>query len=51
MSSLVHTFGGRQGAFWFYLIPVAVMAIVFWLFARDAPDSSSRRRFATALQR
>jgi len=37
MSSLVHTFGGRQGAFWFYLIPVSVTAIVFWLFARDAP--------------
>jgi NNP family nitrate/nitrite transporter-like MFS transporter len=37
MASLVHTFGGRQGAFWIYLIPVAIMAIVFWLFARDAP--------------
>ncbi len=37
MPSLVHAFGGRQGAFWFYLIPVTVMAIVFWLFARDAP--------------
>jgi MFS transporter, NNP family, nitrate/nitrite transporter len=34
---LVHAFGGRQGAFWFYLIPVTIMAIVFWLFARDAP--------------
>jgi MFS transporter, NNP family, nitrate/nitrite transporter len=30
-------FGGRQGAFWFYLIPVGIMALVFWLFARDAP--------------
>jgi len=37
MGPLVHTFGGRQGAFWFYLIPVTIMAIVFWLFARDAP--------------
>jgi MFS transporter, NNP family, nitrate/nitrite transporter len=37
MSALVHAFGGRQGAFWFYLIPVTLMAIVFWLFARDAP--------------
>ncbi len=37
MSSLVHALGGRQGAIWFFLIPVAVMAIVFWLFARDAP--------------
>jgi NNP family nitrate/nitrite transporter-like MFS transporter len=37
MSSLVHVFGGRQGAFLFYLVPVTIMAIVFWLFARDAP--------------
>jgi len=37
MPSLVHAFGGRQGAFWFYLIPVTIMAIAFWFFARDAP--------------
>ena len=37
MAPLVHALGGRQGAFWFYLIPVAIMAAVFWLFARDAP--------------
>lgn len=37
MPSLVHLFGGRPGAFWFYVIPVTIMAIVFWLFARDAP--------------
>lgn len=37
MPSLVHVFGGRQGAFWFYVIPVTIMAIIFWLFARDAP--------------
>ena len=37
MSSLVHLFGARQGAFLFYLVPVTIMAIVFWLFARDAP--------------
>jgi len=37
MPSLLHAFGGRQGAFLFYLIPVTIMAIVFWLFARDAP--------------
>jgi NNP family nitrate/nitrite transporter-like MFS transporter len=37
MPALVTTFGSRQGAFWFYLVPVALMALVFWLFARDAP--------------
>jgi len=37
MSPLVQLFGSRQGAFWFYSIPVAIMALLFWLFARDAP--------------
>lgn len=37
MPALVDAFGSRQGAFWFYLVPVSLMAIVFWLFARDAP--------------
>ncbi len=37
MPALVNAFGGRQGAFWFYLVPVTLMAIAFWLFARDAP--------------
>lgn len=37
MPALVSAFGSRQGAFWFYLVPVALMAAVFWLFARDAP--------------
>ncbi len=37
MLPLTHAFGGRSGAFWFYLIPVALMAIIFWVFARDAP--------------
>ncbi len=37
MPSLVTTLGSRQAAFWFYLIPVALMAAIFWLFARDAP--------------
>jgi MFS transporter, NNP family, nitrate/nitrite transporter len=37
MPALTNAFGGRQGAFWFYLIPVGIMALVFWLFARDAP--------------
>jgi NNP family nitrate/nitrite transporter-like MFS transporter len=35
--ALANAFGGRQAAFWFYLIPVALMAVIFWLFARDAP--------------
>jgi MFS transporter, NNP family, nitrate/nitrite transporter len=37
MGPLVQLLGSRQGAFWIYLVPVATMAIVFWLFARDAP--------------
>jgi MFS transporter, NNP family, nitrate/nitrite transporter len=37
MPALVNLFGSRQGAFWFYLLPVSIMALVFWLFARDAP--------------
>jgi NNP family nitrate/nitrite transporter-like MFS transporter len=37
MPALVTTFGSRQGAFWFYLVPVTLMAAIFWLFARDAP--------------
>lgn len=37
MPALVSAFDGRRFAFWFYLIPVIVMAVVFWLFARDAP--------------
>ncbi len=37
MPALTSTFGGRQGAFWFYLLPVTLMAAIFWLFARDAP--------------
>jgi NNP family nitrate/nitrite transporter-like MFS transporter len=37
MPALVTVLGSRQSAFWFYLIPVALMAAIFWLFARDAP--------------
>jgi NNP family nitrate/nitrite transporter-like MFS transporter len=37
MPALVNALGSRQSAFWFYLIPVALMAGIFWLFARDAP--------------
>jgi NNP family nitrate/nitrite transporter-like MFS transporter len=37
MPALETVLGSRQSAFWFYLIPVALMAAIFWLFARDAP--------------
>jgi NNP family nitrate/nitrite transporter-like MFS transporter len=37
MPALVNALGSRQSAFWFYLIPIALMAGIFWLFARDAP--------------
>jgi NNP family nitrate/nitrite transporter-like MFS transporter len=37
MPALVTVLGSRQSAFWFYLIPVALMAAIVWLFARDAP--------------
>ena len=30
----------RQGAFWSYIVPVSLMAAIFWLFARDAPGLS-----------
>jgi NNP family nitrate/nitrite transporter-like MFS transporter len=36
MPALVNALGGRQNAFWFYIIPIAIMALVFWVFARDA---------------
>jgi NNP family nitrate/nitrite transporter-like MFS transporter len=39
MSPLVEFFGSRQDAFWFYLMPLAIMALLFWLFARDAPGT------------
>lgn len=28
---------GRQGVFWVFILPVSMMALIFWLFARDAP--------------
>jgi NNP family nitrate/nitrite transporter-like MFS transporter len=37
MPMLVGALGGRQWAFWFYMIPVALMSAIFWLLARDAP--------------
>jgi NNP family nitrate/nitrite transporter-like MFS transporter len=37
MPALVNALGNRQSAFWSYMVPVALMAVIFWLFARDAP--------------
>ncbi|MEO5952460.1 MAG: MFS transporter, partial [Chloroflexia bacterium] len=37
MPALVNALGGRQNAFWFYIVPITLMAVVFWLYARDAP--------------
>jgi NNP family nitrate/nitrite transporter-like MFS transporter len=37
MPGLVGAFQGRAGAFWFYLVPVLLLAVLFWLLARDAP--------------
>jgi NNP family nitrate/nitrite transporter-like MFS transporter len=49
MPALVGAFGNRQGAFWFYLIPVALMAALFWLFARDAPGLVKPKSLADSL--
>jgi NNP family nitrate/nitrite transporter-like MFS transporter len=49
MPSLVGAFQGRQGAFWFYLAPVAVMALIFWLFARDAPGMAQPKSLADSM--
>jgi NNP family nitrate/nitrite transporter-like MFS transporter len=49
MAPLVHTLGGRQGAMWFFMIPVALMAIVFWLFARDAPGLVEPQPLGTSI--
>ena len=49
MAPLVHAFGGRQGAFLFYLIPLAIAAIAFWLFARDAPGLVKAQPIGTSI--
>jgi NNP family nitrate/nitrite transporter-like MFS transporter len=49
MPALVGAFGGRTWAFWFYLVPVALMAVVFWLFARDAPGMVKPKSLADSL--
>jgi NNP family nitrate/nitrite transporter-like MFS transporter len=42
---------GRQGAFWTFIIPVSIMAVVFWLFARDAPGLPKPQPLGPSLRR
>jgi nitrate/nitrite transporter NarK len=49
MSGLAQGLGGRQNAFWFYLLPVTIMAVVFWLFARDAPGMTKAAPLGASL--
>jgi len=49
MPALTSAFHGRSGAFWFYLGPVAIMAAVFWLFARDMPGPVARKSLGDSL--
>ena len=51
MPSLVHVLGGRQQAFWFYMIPVTVMAAIVWVFARDAPGTTTRAPLGNTFRR
>jgi MFS transporter, NNP family, nitrate/nitrite transporter len=46
MPSLVNWLGGRQGAFWFYLMPLGIVLAAFWLFARDAPGRPQPKTLA-----
>lgn len=49
MPALVNSFGSRQGAFWFYLVPVTLTAAIFWLFARDAPGMVQPKSLSDSL--
>ena len=49
MPALVGALGGRTWAFWFYLVPVALMALAFWLFARDAPGMPKPKSLGDSL--
>jgi NNP family nitrate/nitrite transporter-like MFS transporter len=49
MPALVGALGGRAWSFWFYLVPVALMAVVFWLFARDAPGMPKPKSLGDSL--
>jgi NNP family nitrate/nitrite transporter-like MFS transporter len=40
---------GWQWAFWVYVLPLAAMAVVFWLLARDAPSSGPRPSIMSAV--
>lgn len=50
MPALVNTFNGRAGAFWFYTVPVGLMAVIFWLFARDAPGMVKPKSLADSAE-
>ncbi|MEO8285203.1 MAG: nitrate/nitrite transporter [Chloroflexota bacterium] len=49
MPPLVNALGGRQNAFWFYLIPVGLMAAIFWMLARDAPGLAQPKSLGDSL--
>ena len=40
---------GWQWAFWVYIVPLVVMAAVFWLLGRDVPSSGPRPSVGSAL--
>ena len=40
---------GWQWAFWVYIVPLVVMAAVFWLLGRDGPSSGPRPSVGSAL--
>jgi MFS transporter, NNP family, nitrate/nitrite transporter len=49
MPALVGALDGRQWSFWTYLVPVSLMALVFWLFARDAPGLVKPKSLADSM--
>jgi MFS transporter, NNP family, nitrate/nitrite transporter len=49
MPALTNAFNGRQGAFWFYIVPVALTAVIFWIFARDAPGLVKPKSLADSM--
>ena len=40
---------GWQWAFWVYIVPLVVMAAVFWLLGRDVPNSGTRPSITSAV--
>lgn len=41
---------GWQWAFWFFIVPLIVMAAVFWILGRDAPSSGPRPSLAEGIR-